>query len=129
MELDNMTFDELVPTESKYLRKEDVGEDGVVATIKHFTKEMLKGGDGDEEKTIMHFAENLKPMVLNKTNAQLVGVITGAKRAGDAKGKKIVIYNDPTIGYGGKITGGLRLRKPQGQPKVLDEQAGDPIPF
>ncbi len=60
--------------------------------------------------------EDVKPMVLNRTNAQLVGVCTGAKTAGEARGKQIVVYNDPTISFGGKIVGGLRLKKLSGAP-------------
>lgn len=127
-----MTFDQLVPSNSKYLTKDDVGEDGVVLTIKGFRMETLKGDDGEEDKMVLHFMEDMKPMVLNRTNAQLVGVATGAKVAGDARGKQIVVYNDPTVAFGGKITGGLRIKKLAGQPKnapVVDKELSDEIPF
>lgn len=109
--LDAMSFDQLVPSDSKYLRKDDVGEDGVILTIKGFTREAVKGDDGDEDKVVMHFEEEVRPMILNKTNSQLLASITGAKVAGDAKGKKLVVFNDPSVSFGGKITGGLRLKR------------------
>lgn len=121
--LDNLSFDQLVPSSSKYLTKDDVGEDGLLLTIKGFSREVLESDGAQDEKTVMHFAEDVKPMVLNRTNSQLVALITGAKVAGEAKGKKIVVYNDPTISFGGKITGGIRLRKPHGQPKIVDDYA------
>jgi len=65
----------------------------------------------------LHFEEDVKPMVLNRTNAQLVAVATGAKVAGEARGKRIVVFNDPTVSFGGKITGGLRIKKIAGAPK------------
>jgi hypothetical protein len=123
-DMNMMSFDQLVPKNSKYLSKEDVGEDGLVLTIKGFRMETLKSDEGDEDKTVVHFVEDVKPMVLNRTNAQLVGVATGAKTAGDARGKQIVVYNDPTVGFGGKIMGGLRIKKVSGTPKpapVRDE--------
>lgn len=112
-----MSFDQLVPSNSKYLTKDDAGEDGLILTIKGFRMETLKGDDGEEEKMVMHFVEDVKPMILNRTNSQLVGVCTGARTAGEARGKQIVVYNDPTISFGGKITGGLRIKKIAGQPR------------
>lgn len=116
-DLNSMTFDQLVPSNSKFLTKDDVGEDGLVLTIKGFRMETLKGDDNEEDKMVLHFIEDVKPMVLNRTNAQLVGVCTGAKTAGEARGKQIVVYNDPTVSFGGKITGGLRIKKVSGAPR------------
>jgi hypothetical protein len=116
-DINALSFDDLVPSNSKYLSKSDVGEDGLILTIKGFKVETLKSDEGEEDKTVMHFIEDVKPMVLNRTNSQLVGVATGAKTAGEARGKKIVVYNDPTVGFGGKITGGLRIKKVTGAPK------------
>lgn len=130
--VNDMTFDQLVPSKSKYLTKDDVGEDGVILTIKGFRMETLESDDGDEDKMVLHFMEDVKPMVLNRTNAQLVGVATGAKVAGEAKGKQIVVYNDPTVSFGGKITGGLRIKKVSGAPKQAATAGNDPddgIPF
>jgi hypothetical protein len=122
-DINALSFDQLVPSNSKYLSKADVGEDGIVLTIKGFRMETLESDDGNEEKTVMHFLEDFKPMVLNRTNAQLVGVCTGAKTAGDAKGKQIVVFNDPTIAFGGKITGGLRIKKVTGAPKAAQAKS------
>jgi hypothetical protein len=93
--LDNLTFDQLVPTESKYLRKEDFDADGQILTIAGFRREDIKGDDGHlEEKIVLLFKELDKGMVLNKTNSQLIPVATGARNAGDAKGKQIVVFRD-----------------------------------
>ena len=124
MDLNTMSFDQLVPKDSKYLAKEDAGEDGIILTIKGFKMESVKGDQGDEDKVIMYFEEDVKPMILNRTNSQLIGVVTGAQNAGEARGKKIVVYNDPTVGFGGKITGGLRIRKVQGQPRHPQQATG-----
>lgn len=137
--LNNLNFNELVPKISQYLSKEDVGEEGVILTVRGFKREAVKGDEGEEEKIILYFREPtfadggvIKPMILNRTNSQLIGVCTGAATAGEAIGKQIVVYNDPTVGFGGKITGGLRIKKVSGAPKVattasapLDEE----IPF
>jgi hypothetical protein len=122
-DLNSMSFDQLVPSNSKYLGKGDVGEDGIVVTIKGFRNKTLESDDGNEEKIVMHFLEDVKPMVINRTNSQLIGVCTGAKTAGEAKGKQIVVYNDPTISFGGKITGGLRIKKISGAPKAVQTKS------
>lgn len=133
--INEMTFDQLVPSKSKYLTKDDVGEDGLILTIKGFRMETLESDDGNEDKMVLHFVEDVKPMVVNRTNAQLIGVATGVKVAGEAKGKQIVVYNDPTVSFGGKITGGLRIKRISGAPKpaaakaAVEETLNDDIPF
>ena|SRR6186713_2676724 len=130
-DLNSLSFDQLVPSNSKYLTKDDVGEDGMILTIKGVKMETLKSDDGDEDKVILYFQEDIKPMVLNRTNSQLLGVVTGAKNAGEAKGKQVVVYNDATVSFGGRVTGGLRIKKVAGQPKSAPK-SGDPddgIPF
>jgi len=111
-DLNSMTFDALVPTNSKYLKQTDVGEDGVVLTIRGFKQEVIESDDGEEMKVILYFVEpDYKPMVLNKTNSQLLGKATGVNTAGEARGKQIVVYSDPSVGFGGKMTGGLRIKR------------------
>jgi hypothetical protein len=123
-DLNSLSFAQLVPTNSNYLKKEDVGEDGVILTIRGFKQETIKGDNGDETKVVMYFAEEgYKPMVLNNTNATILGKITGCQTAGEARGKQIVVYDDPTVSFGGKNTGGLRLKKVQGQPQAPRQAA------
>ena len=113
----DMSFDQLVPKNSNYLSKEDVGEDGVILTIKGFKEEQIEGDDGTENKIVMYFHENYKPMIINRTNSQLIQIATSARTTGEAVGKEIVVYCDPTVGFGGKITGGIRIKKMPGAPK------------
>lgn len=129
---ENTPLDSLVPSESKYLAKEDVGEAGKNLTIKGFTRETVGHGADADERTVMHFTEEVKPMVINKTNMARLGVITKARTAGEAAGKKINVYNDPMIEFGGKIVGGIRLRPVQeSAPKQAEstESFDDSIPF
>lgn len=133
-DINEMSFDELVPSQSKYLAKGDVGEDGVILTIKGFRQEVVKGDDGDEDKIVLHFVEDVKPMILNRTNAALLAAATGAAKAGEAKGKQVVVYNDASITFGGRVTGGLRIKRIAGAPKPAPRAAagsslGDDIPF
>lgn len=118
-DINSLSFTQLVPTQSNFLKKDDVGEDGVILTIQGFSHEIIKGDAGDETKVVMHFVEEgYKPMVLNSTNSTVLGKITGAATAGEARGKQIVVYDDPSVSFGGKVTGGLRLKRVQGAPSA-----------
>src|SRR5678815_4556537 len=104
--------------QSKFLAKEDV-PNPVVATIANVKYETIKGKGRDEQKAVMEFAGNLKPMILNKGNWTRVEVLYGPE-SDEWLGKKIEIYVDPTVEFGGDIVGGLRLREPSKNGKAAN---------
>jgi hypothetical protein len=55
-------------------------------------------------------------MVLNQTNAKLIAQITGSEETEEWNGHQVVCYNEPSIAFAGKITGGIRVRAPKKQP-------------
>lgn len=119
---------------SKYLKKEDVGN-GVLVTISGFNKENLAlDGQPPQWKWCMTFQELEKPLVLNGTNIRLCEMIFNSGDTDDWINNKIVLYNDPSIQFQGKFTGGIRVRAPkqiQSQkpsPKAIEE-LDDDIPF
>ena len=104
---------------SKFLKQSDVGV-GVLVTITCLTQENVAAeGAEPQEKACLHFQELEKPLVLNSTNGQIIAQITGI--SDDIEhgwiGKKIVLYADPNVSFGGKLTGGIRARAPKNQPK------------
>lgn len=110
---------------SKFLRKEDVGE-GVLVTVRAMTCEnVAKEGAPEELKWTLHFEEFDKPLVLNSTNGQIIAQITGHDKDIEKNwvGTKLVLYNDPSITFGGKLTGGIRVRAPRNQAQEK------PLPF
>ena len=118
---------------SKYLKKEDVG-DGLLVTIKGFDKVNLgMEGQPAQMKWVMSFEELDKPMVLNGTNIRLCEMIFNSGDTDDWIGNKLVLYNDPTIQFQGKFTGGIRVRAPKKpatkpSPKAIEDLDSD-IPF
>lgn len=116
-----------IQTNSSYLSKSDLGEDkaaqkqGRVLTISSFDDEEIDG----ETKCIMYFDENVKPMVLNNTNQGILGALFDDSFDGSkwdetlCINKKITVFVDPTISFGGKVVGGMRVRA------ALDED----VPF
>lgn len=103
--------------ESKFLKKEDVnGQSGILVTIAHLAQAnvAMQGAD-PEMKWTMFFEELDKPMVLNSTNIHLTANICGSDDTDDWTGKKVVLYEDPTVSFGGKLVGGIRIRAPRTQ--------------
>ena len=126
-----MKLDELVPTDSKYLTKEDVGENGLDLTIAGFKRVVVGEGENADERAIMGFTgEGIKPMVLNKTNMRRLKVILKAETTEECKGKVVNVFNDPLIEFGGKIVGGIRIRQAQGKTEPgIDDDFNDDIGF
>lgn len=81
-------------------------------TIKSVGNEIVTGEGGrKEECTVCHFIENVKPMILNKTNMKSMQKLFGTPYVEDWAGKKIQIYVDPKVKFGRETTGGLRIRE------------------
>jgi hypothetical protein len=117
---------------SKFLKKEDVGN-GMLVTIKGFDQQNVAMDDQPEEqKFVLYFFEDINPMVLNWTNIQLCAKATGTENPQEWNGKKIVLFNDPNVSFGGKLIGGIRIREVRGkaaehEPSKLDNL--DDVPF
>lgn len=121
---------------SKFLKKEDVGP-GALVTIRQITSEnVAKEGADPEMKFCLHFDEYEKPLVLNSTNGQLIGQITGITDNIETGwiGRSIVLYSDPSVSFGGKLVGGIRVRAPRAAAAVrpltrsVPVQAAAPVP-
>jgi hypothetical protein len=97
--------------ESKFLKKEDVGEDGTIVTVGTVNKvNVAMANDPPEFRWTMQFDEFEKPMVLNSTNIKLAERIFGSDNTDDWIGKKLIAFNDPNVTFGKDIVGGIRLK-------------------
>jgi hypothetical protein len=105
-----MKMNEMFP--GKWLKKEDVPVPAA-ATISRVGREEVNADNGGKEmKVVMAFAEaHLKPMILNIGNATALSELFGDDSA-NWLGKRVEIYTDPNVMFGGKRVGGLRLRAP-----------------
>lgn len=96
--------------QSKFLRKEDFDEDRVM-TIRGVKLEDMPGDDG-QQKWVLYFREEAKGMALNVTTIRVL-----EKAFGDDSdqwvGKKVKVYVDPNVSFGGRVVGGLRLMPPK----------------
>lgn len=110
----------------EYLKKEDL-EKPVLATISGASIEAI--GEEKESKLVIHFKEDIKSLVANKTNLQLMAALFQSDDTDNWLGRKIVLYNDPTIMFGGKVVGGVRVRMPQQPDPAPAEDFDDDVPF
>lgn len=114
--------------ESKFLKKEDCGR-GILCTIKGVRQEnVAKEGAPEELKWCLYLDEQEKPMVLNSTNGQLIAQITKQEDTDHWVGAKIVLYEDPSITFGGKLVGGIRVRAPRNLPPPMPAPKPAPAP-
>jgi hypothetical protein len=98
--------------ESKYLKQSDVEEETEVTIIKVGQINVAREDAEPEMKWAVKFQEFKKPMVLNSTNIQLLAKACDSEDSDEWTGKKVVIYSDPNVSFGGKLVGGLRVKLP-----------------
>ena len=109
---------------SRFLTKNDV-EAPVLVTIKSWEKmNVAQGNQKEDIKYCLVFRELEKPLVLNKTNGLRIADIAGSEDFDKWPGTQIVLFNDPNVEFGGKLTGGIRIRASKGG-NANSEYVGD----
>jgi hypothetical protein len=122
---DDTPLDKAVPKNSKFLSKEDV-DPPLLVQIFQMTTDQVEGDHGIEDRAVLYFHGNVKPLILNNTNKELLKAITGATTTGGVKNHQIILYNDATIMFRGKMTGGIRIRAAT-QPAPVTAPQAQPI--
>ncbi len=114
--------------QSSFLTRADVGVGKLMTIREVFQQNVAKEGAPEELKWCVQFDEHEKPMVLNSTNGQLIAQITKQDDTDNWLGHKIVLYDDPSVSFGGKLVGGIRVRAPRNQPAPRPAAAAAPRP-
>lgn len=79
-------------------------------TIKSCGLEMITGSSGKkEEKMVMHFMENVKPMIVNRTNSKTITKLYKTPYIEQWSGKKIILYARQITAFGEEVDA-LRIR-------------------
>lgn len=113
--------------DSKFLTKEDVGS-GTLVTIAGYKEQDVSMEDQPQRiKWTLSFDEFDKDLVLNVTNGNMIQAITKSGEFKDWIGKQIVLWNDPTVGFAGKITGGIRVRPVDIAQTIARPVSGPPV--
>lgn len=93
-----------------YLGSWDVpDQEDLIATISHVDQEQVTNAKGTEVKLTLHFRENLKPMILNSTNAQAISKVAGSTKVERWAGQRIAIYTATVSAFGATVEA-LRVR-------------------
>ena len=101
---------------SKYMRWFNLNEKPALVEIVSVAPnvEMVMPGGKKEKRPVLHFKqingkiEDVKPMVLNRTNGNKIAEIHGVKPS-QWKGKEIVLFQDVTK-FGSKDVNCIRIR-------------------
>ena len=102
-----MNLNEAFP--SKYLAKEDLDQkNDTIVTITHGGFEEV-GSDRDR-CPVIYFEEESKGLVVNKTNMGRMFAAHSVVDTDELAGKRIALYVDHEVSFGGKTTGGIRVR-------------------
>lgn len=89
-------------------------------TIDHVEAERV--GEEKDLKLVTYFVTLDKGLVTNMTNGEVIAEIAGSTKTDAWRGVDVEIYVDPTVGFGGKRTGGIRLRPiPAKEPEFIDD--------
>ena len=123
--------------QSRFLTQKDFQRPVLMTITGYEEANIARGGAEPDMQWILHFKESEKPFILKPTNGQLIEAITGSGEFKDWIGKKIVMYVDPTISFGGELKGGVRCRAPQNlqqpkppqEPEPTEPNDDDDIPF
>lgn len=92
----------------------------ITLTIKKVALEKVTGNDGSKKDCLVaSFKENIKPMILNRTNAKTITKVYGTPYIEQWSGKQIQIYT-AKISAWGEQTDALRIRDFRPQNKQVD---------
>lgn len=100
---------------SKYFRARDVeGQAPKVLTIADVTEEIMGRGGGQKDvKCFLWFNESPKGLQLNKTRVNILEAAYGPD-SDLWTGKRVKIFFDPNVEFGGRLVGGVGVKTPPG---------------
>lgn len=98
---------------SKYMGKDDIGT-GMTLTIGQVLQEGVESDGEMKQKAVMYFHEpDAKPWIINAGNWMTIEDAYG-EESDDWHDKPIELFVDPSVMFGGKRVGGVRVRIPSG---------------
>lgn len=110
-------IDDMIPSKTNFMRKEDVGDAGKDLAISHFDYQEVGQGEDKETKLVVHWTDkNYKPMVVNKENGSRLKMALKTDDSEQMIGRVVNVYSDPYVAFGGKTVGGLRIRPAKSAP-------------
>lgn len=96
-------------------------EDGkdMILTIDKLRKEQVVGSEGKKDECLVcYFVENVKPMIMNKTNLKQIEKLVGSPMIEEWHGFKIQVGSERVKAFG-EIVDALRVRKEKPEEAVI----------
>ena len=118
-----------------YLKRESVSAEGEIHTVIKCVEEEINSADGGSETKWILYLSDLKPLIMNATNTRrAIAAFSGDAETLNWVGKKLIVFDDESVEYGGKVVGGVRLRAVPAKAKAKAKakksaDLGDEIPF
>ena len=112
-----------------YLKKEALDGQDLTVQIDSIETEELQARDGvRQEKPVLHLTDpNVQPLVLNGENWDMIAELYG-EDDGLWSGHWITLYHDPSVKFGAKRVGGIRVRKTKPVPETVSDSEPAPMP-
>ncbi len=111
---DDTLLADAVPRKSNYLTKDDC-DPPILVQIAYLAQDQIQVDNNQvEDRGVLYFHGDVKPLILNATNRDILMAILGAQSAGQLKNQQVVLYNDLSVVFQGKV-GGIRIRSAQQQ--------------
>jgi len=98
--------------DSQYLKREDLSDPVDTELLWVKEEKVTTPGKGTKTRLVAYFDGLTKGLVLNTANSEILAEITGTDDPNEWKDVELQLYVDPDVTYGGKKTGGIRIRKP-----------------
>jgi hypothetical protein len=95
-----------------YLKKEDLSDPVDTELLWVKEEKVTTPGKGTIPRMVAYFEGLSKGLVLNMANGETLLEITGTDDPNEWKDVALQLYVDPDVMYGGRKTGGIRIRKP-----------------
>lgn len=98
---------------SNFVAKKDV-DPPILVTIQSYEEiNVAREGVEPDIQWALRFRELEKPFILKPTNGNIIAAITGSEDFNEWIGWQIVLWIDPTVSFGPKLVGGVRVRASQ----------------
>ena len=94
-----------------YLKKEDLSDPVDTALLWIKEEKVTAPGKGARTRLVAYFDGLIKGLVINMANAETLAELTGTDDYEKWADTTVQLYVDPDVKYGGKKTGGIRIRK------------------
>ena len=109
-----MKTSEVFPNTSEWLKVDDIPDEGLTATIDSYDVQDFKNDGKTQRKPVLYFKEDVKALVLNKTNAGSITTIVGSDELDDWIGTKITMV-PREVEFAGKQVWAIRIQMPRRQ--------------